>query len=71
MFSFVFNQGLVSLDQRRHMHKYLRIVTSFQRVAHLAKIVSMQKHFKQLVGKQRSKKESVFCISEGELMRFD
>ena len=51
------------------MHRYLRIVTSFQRVAHLAKSVSMQQHFEQFMGRRQERK--FFGISEIELLRFD
>ena len=49
------------------MHSYLRIVTTFQRVAHLAKIVSIQQHYEQFVGKHIRQVRKFLGISEAEL----
>ena len=53
------------------MHRYLRIVTSFQRVTQLTKSVSMQQHFEHFIGKQRRLERKFLRISEAELLRFD
>ena len=49
------------------MHRYLRFVASFKRVAHLAK----KSRFEQFVGKQRRLERKFLGISEAELLRFD
>ena len=46
-------------------------MTSFQRVAHLAKRVSMQQHLKQFVEKERRLESKFVGISEAEKLRFD
>ena len=52
------------------MHKYLRIVSSFQRVTNLGKSVSMQHYFEQFVGNQRRLERTHFGISEAERLKF-
>ena len=53
------------------MHGYLLIVTSYQRVAHIAKDVFIQKRCKQYVAKQRRLERKFLGISDSELLRYD
>ena len=43
--------------KRRRLHRYLRIVTSFQRVAHLARKCVNATAFRRFVGKQKDMTE--------------
>ena len=48
------------------MHRYLRIVTSFQRVAHLAKRRVNATTFQTIGGETKNTREKVFDISEAK-----
>ena len=52
------------------MHRCLRTVMSFQRVAHLAKKCVNATIFRTICGKTK-KTRKFLCISEAELLRFD
>ena len=54
------------------MHRYLRIVASFHRVAHLAKKNCVNATiFRTICGEAKKTRKKVLGISEAELLRFD
>ena len=53
------------------MHRYLRIVMSFQRVTHLAKKCVNATTFRTICGVTKKTRKKFLCISEAELLRFD